>query len=421
MPTNAELLGGVLTIVAALGVATLGVLVWRVGPERPANRAFAVLSVVYGYTRLVPGLGPILQDFPEAIRAIIIFGIPPVGLLLGAMVWFASVHPRPRGLAARPWGASVLVAASFAASLALVPAAAASEFDGTRLFGPIVIVPALSAVFSVCVAFAFAFEARRTDGASLRLLAVAFSLYPAALAAGALSPTGGIVWQGVALVLETLCGVGSLGVAAVLAWHGGVAGRLAAVAVLLFLAASTLFVGSMPANVGPPAAVARLGLPVLVAYALVRQRLFDVDVKIKWTIKRGTLAAVFLAVFFVVAQLAQTFFTESYGLVVGGVAAGLLLFAIAPLQRMAERVADRAMPGVTDLRALAEASGKEEAYRAALEMALADRVITRHEERALAKLAHELGIPGPRALDLREEAERASSDAARGDRAPALA
>lgn len=55
--------------------------------------------------------------------------------------------------------------------------------------------------------------------------------------------------------------------------------------------------------------------------------------------------------------MAQTFLTDVYGFVVGGVAAGLLLFAIHPLQRVAERVADAAMPGVRDPRDISSTSG----------------------------------------------------------------
>ncbi|HLE96946.1 MAG TPA: hypothetical protein VI997_06195, partial [Candidatus Thermoplasmatota archaeon] len=178
---------------------------------------------------------------------------------------------------------------------------------------------------------------------------------------------------------------------------------LAVATPLLGLALNVFFGGGIAVDAAGTAGIARLAMAAILAYAILRHQLFDLDVKVKWTLRRGTLAAMFLAVFFVVAQVAQTFLTDALGLVVGGMAAGLLLFAIAPLQRMAERVADVAMPGVRDPRERAVALGADEAYREALRMALEDGVITPAEERSLARMARQLGIDPERALDLRDE------------------
>ncbi|MBI4394017.1 MAG: hypothetical protein HY556_09520 [Euryarchaeota archaeon] len=83
---------------------------------------------------------------------------------------------------------------------------------------------------------------------------------------------------------------------------------------------------------------------LLVSYGIVRTHLFDVDLKIKWTIKQSTVAAAFIAVFFIASEAAQAFFAGSLGPYVGIVAAGALVFALAPLQRAADRVANAAMP-----------------------------------------------------------------------------
>lgn len=149
----------------------------------------------------------------------------------------------------------------------------------------------------------------------------------------------------------------------------------------------------------------RTALPVLVAYALVRHRMFDIDLKIKWSIKSGTIAGAFVAVFLVVAQLAQNFFGQVYGWALGGVTAGLLLFVLAPIQRVAERIANAAMPGVQDSESW-RSNRKADAYRFAVRMALADGVLTREEERGLAVLASELRIDAAQALALREEVEQ---------------
>lgn len=88
-------------------------------------------------------------------------------------------------------------------------------------------------------------------------------------------------------------------------------------------------------------------------------------------------------------------------------AAGLLLFAIAPLQRVADKVANVALPNVAEPTAVAArpAAERADAYRGAVRMALADGVVTKAEERALAQLAQALQL-GPReAFDLREGVE----------------
>jgi hypothetical protein len=145
-------------------------------------------------------------------------------------------------------------------------------------------------------------------------------------------------------------------------------------------------------------------LPVL-AYGMLKTHLFDLDVRIKWTVRRGTLALIFLGVFFVIAQLAQNFLSTRYGWAIGGVAAGLLLFAIAPLQRVAERVADAAMPLTQDR--VAPGADSVAMFRAAVEMAYADGVVSRAEEKGLAKLAGMCGLSYERALGVREDVERA--------------
>lgn len=139
------------------------------------------------------------------------------------------------------------------------------------------------------------------------------------------------------------------------------------------------------------------------SYGIMTTHLFDIDLKVKWTIRRGTLAAVFLLVFFLVSQLAQNFLNESYGWVLGGLAAGALLFALAPLQRVADRLADRAMPNVN---ATSEylAFRKIEVYKATLEDMLADGTLTPKDQRILVGLRRRLGIAEATATALERDA-----------------
>lgn len=136
---------------------------------------------------------------------------------------------------------------------------------------------------------------------------------------------------------------------------------------------------------------------VLVAYGMVRYQLFDLDVRIKLGVRTSTVAAAFLAVFFVVAQFVEAY-AGRFGTVAGALAAGLLLFALRPLQRAAERVADTAMPRVSgDQDYLAYR--KIEVYRTTVEEVASDGVVTDDERRLLTRLAAK--------LDLGETAARA--------------
>jgi hypothetical protein len=147
----------------------------------------------------------------------------------------------------------------------------------------------------------------------------------------------------------------------------------------------------------------RFPLPILATYALLRHQLLGIDVRLKWTLRQGALAAIFIAVFLIVAAVAQNIGGTFVAYAVGAVAAGLLLFVLDPLRRLAERFADAALPRVRDPRA-APPARRLDAYRQAAELMLADGVLTPRKERALAALADELGIGAMASLEIRERA-----------------
>ena len=140
----------------------------------------------------------------------------------------------------------------------------------------------------------------------------------------------------------------------------------------------------------------------LLVRAMVRERLLDVDLRIQLGVKRTTLVAIFLGAFFVAAEVAQNFLAGEYGYLVGGVAAGLLLFAIAPLQKVAERVSEAAMPRVRDSPEYRD-ERRREVYRAAVETAMEDGGISEKERTFLATLAQHLGLGAKDALDIERD------------------
>jgi hypothetical protein len=139
----------------------------------------------------------------------------------------------------------------------------------------------------------------------------------------------------------------------------------------------------------------------LLALALLKFQLFDFDLKVKWTLKRGTLVAIILGAFFVATAVAEQYL-QGYGFVVGGVAIGLLLFALRPIERAIDRMADRAMPRTTGTPEYL-AARKHEIYRAALEDSLADGAVTAKERTVLVRLANNLELDGNDAMRIEAE------------------
>jgi hypothetical protein len=150
---------------------------------------------------------------------------------------------------------------------------------------------------------------------------------------------------------------------------------------------------------------------VLLAYGMLKVQLFDVDLRIKHGIRRSTIAAAFVAVFLIIEQVVQNWFTGKFGLLVGAVAAGLLLFALGPIRRFAEALANGAMPEVS---ASPEylAFRKLEVYRAAFEGLYADTVVSDKERAMLDRLRIKLAIQPVDARAIEDEV-RGEFEAAR--------
>ncbi|MEK6976374.1 MAG: hypothetical protein AABY18_08540 [Candidatus Thermoplasmatota archaeon] len=179
---------------------------------------------------------------------------------------------------------------------------------------------------------------------------------------------------------------------------GAPGGRTARFGLALMLATSVVIVAGMAlavqndtfAMMNSPLAAVYLWV---IGYVALKDQVVGLNRKVRLGISRTALALVFLGVFFVAAQVAQTFLTDEYGYLTGGVVAGMMLFAISPLQRAAERLArvDKAGPD----RKVADV------YREAVELTLSDRMVTAREERHLAHLAERLGLAGGQAMDIR--------------------
>jgi hypothetical protein len=129
----------------------------------------------------------------------------------------------------------------------------------------------------------------------------------------------------------------------------------------------------------------------LIAYGILRTQLFDIDLRIRWTIRQSTVASVFIAVMFIVSEGASQFLSDELGKVTGLLAAGVLMFFLAPLQRFAERIASSAMPNTKNTPEYA-AFRKMQVYESALAEAQNEDGISDRERALLNRLRDSLGI-----------------------------
>ncbi len=129
----------------------------------------------------------------------------------------------------------------------------------------------------------------------------------------------------------------------------------------------------------------------LIAYGILRTHLFDIDLRIRWTIKQSTLATVVVTIIFLLSEGADRFLSAELGNVGGLLAAAVVVFFLAPLQRFAESVASVAMPNTENTPEYA-AFRKLQVYEAALTEALPDGNISERERELLNRLRDSLGI-----------------------------
>jgi len=111
-----------------------------------------------------------------------------------------------------------------------------------------------------------------------------------------------------------------------------------------------------------------LAVPII-AHGILKTQLFDIDLRIRWTIRQSTVAAAFVAVFYLVTEGADRMLESELGSWIGLLASAMLIFFLAPLQRFAERVATIAMPNTQNTPEYATYR-KLQVYEAALAEAL---------------------------------------------------
>ena len=82
----------------------------------------------------------------------------------------------------------------------------------------------------------------------------------------------------------------------------------------------------------------------IVAYGILSVRLLDITVEIRKGVKRGTLAAAFVALFFLISEGAASVLSERFGTVAGLLGATLIVFLLSPLHRLSEWFSGQVVP-----------------------------------------------------------------------------
>lgn len=424
-----NILGGIVLMALAVGVAL-------VRPRRRANLAFAAFCALWGAPFLLSNVVRSRPDLPSSVLATL--SLVSASLFVGCGVAAILLFRRfPRPLSARETGAyrrSLGLAIGFmlVAAVGILGLESQTRLNviGAGAAGYALITAVLLqlvGIFTAILLMPARFAATTPDEHAIRRqLALTYSalvLWPAFVAGAGFFGNDGWVLSSLARRPGDILFCGALAGALLFSsarWlyvcsrspESRVARDAALVPVAMMVAGT--FYGILPNALELGGyGIVRIVCATVLAYAILRFQLLGLDLRLKWTIKRGAVAAIVLGAFFIVAQIGEAFLSQRGGLVFGGVAAGLLLFAISPLQRMAERLANAALPNVEDTPQWRSARG-EESFRMAIRMALQDGIVTREEERTLAMLATDLGIPAARAFELREEIERALTPQARG-------
>ncbi len=425
-----NLAGYVPDIVSAAAMLLLAAFLLVVDRSQPAARIFAASVALRGLSNL-EGFTTV-HDRLVAESFFVLEVVTELSVAFLACA-FLLVYPRRRRLARARWAwAALAVGLTIPLTLfalhpkwygALVPAAGGGYEIGRYDWLSLVI--DLQWLTYSLIAIVLAIEFRRLKPGALRaghlLVSTGFGLLGAfyGVLTGYGAITGGgrrdplfvsdAMWR-TDTVITAAFTIVSLGAVIALV---GAPGRAAGVrkAALAYLAAIALAVvvliddAVITANLRLSSlaiGLLRLLMPLLVTYALVRYQVFELDVKLKWTLKQSTVAAIFVAVFFAVSELAQQLFSETIGPYVGVAATAVLVFAIAPLQRVADRFASAAMPHV---KPVAEQSEAERAtlYREQARVAWSGGTLTAKDRRILDVARERLGLTHEEAARLERD------------------
>jgi hypothetical protein len=129
----------------------------------------------------------------------------------------------------------------------------------------------------------------------------------------------------------------------------------------------------------------------LIAYGILRTHLFDIDLKVRWTIKQSSFAAMVVLITFAVSEGVEMVVAAELGDKWGLVAAGVAVVFLKPLQSAAERVVSLIMPNTQNTPAYKQ-TRKTEVYEAAYAEAAEEGDISDKERALLDRLRDTLEL-----------------------------
>lgn len=400
----------VLSVGSGITLALVGALLVALRPRRPGALGFALFTLTWGLALTsfnLPALAPDLVRWTFPLGLALLFPLPLFTLHFATRFpggGTPTTHAATLGLG----GLLFLVAAAFALAphrfISEVPLAlgTGAALDFTLLATLVGVVPVFASLFVAVALMArtFRHSESATHRTELAVVLGALGLYLAFTTPYFLVALGSSLRGGDPRILAQFAmfcgGAAALGL---VAWHlrrttdvrarkveaffyGGAA--LGILAALLFLWGGRPFAahGSV-----------RVLVAVVIAYGILKHQVFDLDLKLKTGLRGVTPAALFAAAYFLAAEFTEGLLADATGssLVALGAAAGFVILE-ERLLRLGLRVAQRVLPGVEPTPSYLDRR-REVVYRAALETAAADGLLTTRERRMLAAIRRELGLP----------------------------
>lgn len=385
---------------AALMLLLAGVLLWLDASSRPVRAFVAFLVLRAGAGVATPIVMLVSDSDPTTVAALASSVVYVHFAAAGAVLWFIATFPHP----APPIVRAGILSLTVAAEAVLALRRCWVICDGS--LGPLAFLLQALPLSIAAAAIWFLFTARRmTPGvrrSSTTVLGIAFAI-ESALWAGIGFPLGGVTsadWPFFAgLAVAAFAGSSLNGRLRLL-----VLGALLGAGVTSFVA--THWTTILPASIGFFArGLWRLALPALAAYALLRHRLFDLDIRVRLATQRATIGAIFAGVFFVVTEGSAYVLGSQFGVLAGILAVGALVPAMGPLRRAAERIANFLPGDVSPAKDLPIERRREIYHEFALQ-AWADGSLAREERLFLDSVRERLGLSADDALRLESEASR---------------
>ena len=418
---------GLLALAAGVGILLMAAALLWLAPGQRAAQGFIWLCLAQGAFFVCWGAAFLVggSDWPNSVWGRVGRHLgPAMGI---GMLFFLSVFPQPRGPLHGVLSGPIIAVGAMLLALSANTFYAAWT-SGNGWLAPLVNLRIFAAPLCAVVLFRDASRQRdETLARNLLLVSLGFAVLAAyeglstsvrILRAAPLLFGGGLTVLEASALVYAGGTVALLGVLGAQCWKARSRPMVRPYTWVMVIAATTSVVMYIVQDAAPGTLSYALGygvwgmwalwLPILATYALLRYRIFDIDVRAKIALKGGFVLGAFLAVFLVASQLALNFLEANYGWLFGGVAAGLLLFGILPLQRWADRLAGRLLPNAKPLGEMTSTE-RVELYRQQLLFAWSDGRVGPEERRMLDFTRKRLGLDP--ALASRMEREIAGTGA----------